>query len=249
MKSSLRAISLELPSFPLVSSDRICVIGNVSIDPHTAIAPGVVIQAAENSQVIIEAGVCIGIGTVIKADQGKIVIEQGAILGARVLMMGQGKIGSHACIGAATTIFNHSVAQMEVIEAYSILGDSSRQVNLEVTEATTESETIKPEEKTTVQEASQVSATVSPSAIATPELEALEETKTVHPTPDPWVNDVEIEPEIEQVFENSEPQTATPSTSATKSPVVGQVYINNLLLTLFPNRQSINIPANNDAEE
>ena len=103
--------------------------GEVNIHPSAAIAPGVILQAAANSKIIIGPGVCIGIGSILQVNEGILEIEAGASLGAGFLMVGQGKIGANACIGAATTIFNCSVAAEQVIASGSILGDSSRHID------------------------------------------------------------------------------------------------------------------------
>ena len=102
--------------------------GEVIIDRTAAIAPGVVFHADPNSRIIIAAGVCIGMGVVLHAHDGNLEIETGVNLGAGVLMVGKGTIGANACIGAATTIFNCSVAPKQVIPPGSLLGDTSRQL-------------------------------------------------------------------------------------------------------------------------
>lgn len=265
MKSSDRAIS-ELPSFPLVSNQS-CIMGNVTIHPNAVIAAGVVIQAAFNSQVIIESGACIGMGVVINVDQGNIVIEQGAVLGARVLMIGKGTIGKNACIGAATTIFNSCVESMSVINAYSIIGDSSRVLNLEITEDETINDQLSnqlneelidpwndPDHEDLIELNEEL--IVQPESEQSEKLEGIitkekledqsQETEEVLIEKE-LSSEVEVEPEgikvSEILTENLERENPSPSQ---KSPVVGQVYINNLLLTLFPNRQSINIPSAED---
>jgi carbon dioxide concentrating mechanism protein CcmN len=238
MKSSLSAISFKLPSFPVISETKNCIIGNVTIHPDAAIAPGVVIQAAKNSQVIIEAGACIGMGVVINAYLGKIVIKQGAVLGARVLIIGKGTIGDNACIGAATTIFNSCVESLAVIQAYSIIGDSSRLIKDEITEEIPinnqpnnqlndqSNNQTKPEKNTSQEEKQTQSNEIKESSNETQE----------------------VLPEVNEVFENLETENLETEnlSSSIKTPVVGQIYINNLLLTLFPNRQSINLSPEDD---
>lgn len=103
--------------------------GEVTIDPSAAIALGVILQAPPNSKIIIAAGVCIGMGTVLHADGGILEIEAGAILGAGVLVVGAGKIGSNACIGSATTIFNCSIEPGQVVAPGSLITDNSRSVD------------------------------------------------------------------------------------------------------------------------
>jgi len=118
--------------------------GEVIIDRTAAIAPGVVFHADPNSKIIIASGVCIGMGVVLHAHDGNLEIETGVNLGAGVLVVGKGTIGANACIGAATTIFNCSVAPKQVIPPGSLLGDTSRQLT-----ATPETEASVPEANVT----------------------------------------------------------------------------------------------------
>lgn len=100
--------------------------GNVSIAPSAVIAPGVLLIATANSQIAIGAGVCIGAGTIVRATGGKLEIDAGACLGREVLVVGSGKIGRDACIGAGTTTIDPQIAEGAVIPPYSLLGDRSR---------------------------------------------------------------------------------------------------------------------------
>ncbi|PAX53130.1 transferase [Brunnivagina elsteri] len=119
---------MSVPPLRLGSSFESYISGEVIIHKSAVIAPGVILQAAPNSKIIIGAGVCIGMGSIIQVDRGTLEIETGASLGAGFLMVGEGKIGSNACIGAATTVFRTSVASTQVIQPGSILGycDASR---------------------------------------------------------------------------------------------------------------------------
>lgn len=110
----------------LITNFNSYVSGEVTIDPNAAIASGVMLLAAPNSRIIISAGVCIGMGTVLHAHDGILEIETGAILGAGVLVVGGGKIGANACIGSATTILNCSIEPGQVVAPGSLLGDTSR---------------------------------------------------------------------------------------------------------------------------
>lgn len=116
--------------------------GEVTIDPSAAIAPGVMLQADPNSQIIIAAGVCIGMGSVLHARDGILEIEAGATIGAGVLLVGRGKIGANACIGSATTILNCEIAPEQVIAPNSLLGDSSRTLAASAAEPTTASDPV-----------------------------------------------------------------------------------------------------------
>jgi len=102
------------------------VIGDVSIHPHAKIAPGVILQAAPQSKVEVAAGVCIGMGTVVQACQGAVIIDINTTIGAGVLVIGTAHIGANACIGDATTIVNTNIAALQVVPAGSLMGDKSR---------------------------------------------------------------------------------------------------------------------------
>jgi len=110
-----------------ISDSHFYISGTVTIHPSAAIAPGVLLQADPNSELIVAAGVCIGAGCVLHAHQGTLQLEAGATLGSNVLIVGQGKIGSQACIGAMTTIINSSVLPHQMIPPGSLIGDGSRQ--------------------------------------------------------------------------------------------------------------------------
>ncbi|MCY7276733.1 MAG: hypothetical protein LH702_24115 [Phormidesmis sp. CAN_BIN44] len=100
--------------------------GDVTIHEGAAIAPGVLLQAGSGSRIIIGAGVCIGIGSVIHVHEGTLEIGDGAIIGAGVLLIGQVKIGDRACIGSATTILDSSIEVGGLVAPGSLVGDRSR---------------------------------------------------------------------------------------------------------------------------
>lgn len=187
---------------PSATNSDVYIFGEVTVAQSAVLAPGVILQAAPDSRIIIGAGVCVGMGTILKAYGGAIQIEDGAVLGAGVLMIGYGQIGSNACIGAATTIYNGSVDAKVMIPAGTMIGDVSRQT--EVSVATVEN---------------QAHSTSS-------ETELLDKG-------------------------SSQPQEADNGHSADSSalepatPVVGQVYVNKLLFTLFPHRNSLSHRSNN----
>lgn len=132
---------MRLP--PLQFSDpHFYVSGKVTIHPSAAIAPSVMLQADPDSQLIIAAGVCIGAGSVLHAHQGILLIEAGAALGSGVLILGSGKIGQNACIGAMSTLIDSSIEAHQSIPPGSLIGDSSRQIiQVEATEVSADPET------------------------------------------------------------------------------------------------------------
>ena len=119
---------MHLPTLSLINNSHVYVEGDVSIDSSAAIAPGVILRAAPDSKIIIGSGVCIGMGSILHAYQGYLEISAGVNLGAGVLVVGNGKIGANACIGAATTIWNSSVEPGQVVPGGSVLGKNGRQV-------------------------------------------------------------------------------------------------------------------------
>lgn len=115
---------LQLPS---INNSQACVLGDVSIDDSVAIASGVILQADTNCRLIIHAGVCIGMGTILHAHHGNLEIQAGVVLGAGVLIIGKAKIGNNACIGSTTTIWNTDVAPEDIIPPGSVVGNSGRE--------------------------------------------------------------------------------------------------------------------------
>ena len=120
-----------------ISNSHFYVSGNVTVHPSAAIAPGVLLQADPDSHIIIAAGVCVGMGAILHAHQGILEVEEGANIGAGVLIVGKGKIGTNACIGSMTTILNSSVGWGQVIPPASLIGDASRQSEAQRPENTT----------------------------------------------------------------------------------------------------------------
>ena len=115
---------------PISTAQSYCVSGDVAIYAGVAIAPGVLLQADVGSRIVIRSGVCIGLGCVIHAHQGTIIINEGANLGAGVLLIGDVTIGARACLGAAVTVLNSAVESGKIVESGMVVGDRSRQVDL-----------------------------------------------------------------------------------------------------------------------
>ncbi|MDV3000341.1 MAG: hypothetical protein N5P05_001947 [Chroococcopsis gigantea SAG 12.99] len=187
---------MPLPPVNTISTSEIYVSGDVSIHESAVVAPGVILQAADDSRIVIGAGACVGLGVILNAYQGSISVGSGAILGAGVLMVGHGDIGAGACIGSTTTIFNASIQSGTVIPSGSLVGDFGR---------------------------------VAPEENQTQDYKATESMKTSGPQPEPPPPDAPEAPVHEE-------RAVIPADTV----VVGQTYINQLLLTLFPNRQNSN---------
>lgn len=100
--------------------------GTVTIDPSAVIAPGVLIQAEADAQITIGPGVCIGAGSILHAQGGPLDIGVGACLGRDVLVVGWGKIGNNACLGAACTVLQPQVEAGDIVPPAALWGDESR---------------------------------------------------------------------------------------------------------------------------
>jgi carbon dioxide concentrating mechanism protein CcmN len=190
-------------------------------------------------------------GSILQVSEGILEIEAGANLGAGFLMVGQGKIGANACIGAATTVFNYSVAPGQVIASGSILGDTSRQVvepSAEKPESSN-SQPEKPEKEEQVISSTQLSVAaflefkhqstpVSPPS-PTPKSQSppVEETAVVS---DSTSEETTLPESTEECSENLKPSESNLEThNIFGTQIYGQGSINRLLSTLFPHRQSL----------
>ncbi|MFK8185915.1 MAG: hypothetical protein AB8B99_21265 [Phormidesmis sp.] len=107
----------------LVSDTHYCVVGDVSVDSTAAIAPGVVLQAASGSRIVIGKGVCLAAGVCIQSRKGVLTIAEGVSLGANVLVVGHGEVGLDACISAGSTLINPSVSSETVVPPDSLVGE------------------------------------------------------------------------------------------------------------------------------
>ncbi|QSJ19941.1 transferase [Nostoc sp. UHCC 0702] len=248
---------MSVPPLRLLNSFEPYISGEVTIDPSAVLAPGVILQAAANSKIIIGPGVCIGMGSILQVAEGTLEVAAGANLGAGFLMVGKGKIGANACIGSASTVFNCSVEPGVVVPAGSILGDTSRQIY---------------EQKQLEQSKDDAAATSSPKqsqqekVISSTSLSASAFLKFKHQSVTPAESSPTAPSQSAAVQENtngtnsnleSAPEESTQSTQpATESPnnsfgnqIYGQGSIQRLLVTLFPHRQALNEPISDDQSE
>jgi carbon dioxide concentrating mechanism protein CcmN len=124
-------MSVYLPPLQAMYDSQVYISGDVTIHPNAAIAPGVLLQAAPGSSIIVAAGACIGMGVVLHAYEGTIEIQDGASIGAGVLIVGAGTIGAGACIGSLSTLLDTTVDEKVIVPSGSILGDRSRQLQPE----------------------------------------------------------------------------------------------------------------------
>jgi len=208
---------MYLSPLQLSSNSQILMSGDVVVNEGAAIAPGVIMQAEPGSRISIAAGACIGLGVILHAREGTLSIEAGVILGAGVLVVGAGKIGANACIGAGTTLIDPCIDQMQIMPAGSLIGDTSRQPEASATAA---------------------APTAAPTSPETPEATAPPVAPPIEP-PSPPQTPPQTAPETATDAPES---TAAEPPQPGEMPTIlyGQAHINRLLGTLFPHRQAFN---------
>ncbi|CAA9348669.1 Carboxysome protein CcmN [uncultured Microcoleus sp.] len=208
---------MYLSPLQLSSNSQILMSGDVVVNEGAAIAPGVILQAEPGSRISIAAGACIGLGVILHAREGTLEIGAGVILGAGVLVVGAGTIGTSACIGAGTTLINPCIDQMQIMPAGSLMGDTSRQAAAEATAAAPTAAPTSPE---------------TPEA-TTPPVDRPIEPPAPAPTPPQTPPEAAAEPPESTAAEPPQP-------GETPTILYGQAHINRLLGTLFPHRQAFN---------
>ena len=208
---------MYLSPLQLSSNYQILMSGDVVVNEGAAIAPGVILQAEPGSRISIAAGACIGLGVILHAREGTLSIGAGVILGAGVLVVGAGTIGTSACIGAGTTLINPCIDQMQIMPAGSLIGDTSRQASAEATAA---------------------APTAAPTSPETPEATTPPVAPPIEP-PAPAQTPPQTPPETAaDAPESTAPEPPQPGETPTI--LYGQAHINRLLGTLFPHRQAFN---------
>lgn len=243
-----------MPSLPRqfhpVSSMHYSVSGDVTIHEGAAIAPGVLLLADPNSRIVIHAHACIGSGTILHAHDGTLEIGEASVLGVGVLLVGALQIGDRACIGSATTIFNCSIKKGASVASGSLLGvDSTFEANHNGKSSYSELPNQAVDDEVFAPGFCPPPPSVEPSAVDQPESEtpAVEPSKPETPaTPEPSSESSpspEPSPEDSDEIESPPPQSA-PSDLSRNGAVYGQMYVNQLLVKLFPHQQ----PLNNSSE-
>jgi carbon dioxide concentrating mechanism protein CcmN len=216
---------MHLPLLPPLGNSQVYVKGDVSIDDGAAIAPGAILQADPDSKIIIAAGVCIGMGTILHAHQGTIEVETGATLGAGVLIVGKSKIGANACIGSTTTVFNSNVESWQVVPPGSLFGDKTRQIA-----DTPTADTLTADAPTAA----------SSEAVLDPQVN--QEDVPAASTGEETQNGQAIASTLSTSSSEDTPNELTPPSPTAGTPVYGQANLNRLLTTLFPHYKSANHP-------
>ncbi|AFY55290.1 serine acetyltransferase [Rivularia sp. PCC 7116] len=277
---------MSVPPLRLYNNFETFFSGEVIIHASAVIAPGVIMQAAPDSKIIIGSGVCIGMGSILQVDTGTLEIESGANLGAGFLMVGAGKIGANACIGSATTVFCASVEPGEVVAPGSIVGDSSRsftesstkemngrvhQPQLPLAEEAEETQEVEEAEET--QEVEEVHKEISSDTSGDSDApnNSIYSTPPITPSPRPYVspspisyfsltqesteeivsseNSSEEHVNIENTEESSAEEPANTNSNGMGNHIYGRSSIKSLLVTLFPHRQNLNEPPEDESEE
>ncbi len=272
--SLLPQLFMSVPPLRLGNSFESYISGEVIIHPSAVIAPGVILQAAQNSKIIIGAGVCVGMGSILQVHAGSLEIETGANLGAGFLMVGEGKIGENACIGAATTVFECSVAPGQLVPPGSILhsgrdivdtvpieADNSMNGNNSqdtINQNSTANGKPQPEEEPAVDD---VKADLWSNRVPTTQyFRSRSQSQLINSTtignntfnsqnqdqPSKEPTKASIEPSTEiQAF--NEPATEPANNFAPH--IYGQGNVQRLLVTLFPHRQSLNKSISDDSSD
>jgi len=237
--------AMQLPPVHSISATEYFVSGNVIIHETAAIAPGAILEADPGCQIMIGAGVCIGLGTVIIAYGGNVQIEDGVVLAPGSLVIGPVTIGHSACVGSRSTIFQQDVAAQASIAAGDLLmvapSPPLNSQNFQAVPPTATNEAIcpipSPWDSTDPAVPTSSANSVNPenpeqspdNPVEKQVEKAVKQESEVVPPPKPESvpEIIPTKPEIAETSENSSP----------KAPVVGQVYISQLLLTLFPDRK------------
>ncbi len=212
--------------------------GDVTVDPSAVIGLGVILQASPKGRIVIGAGACLGMGTIINACEGTIEIESGAVLGPGVLMVGQGKVGANATVGAVSTLVNASIPPMQVLAAGSVVGQIGTRVLSESARSPNQQESKVNPEISAVEaiEPTSPSPPVAESASSQPTGTTNDES--------PLTNDAAENSDENSGGETSQPQLtndAAPGARPTPgTPIYGQIYISRMLGTIFPQGKSIN---------
>ncbi len=255
---------MYLPPLQAVHNAELYQTGDVTVDPSAVIGLGVILQASPKGRILIGAGACLGMGTIINACEGTIEIESGAVLGPGVLMIGQGKVGANASIGAVSTLFNASIPPMQVLAAGSVIGQIAAKVLSESARSPTQQqskvnpeisavETVEPTESSlpvAESASSQPTGTTNDkSPLTTDEAENSDRSPLTTDEAENSDRSPLTTEEAENSYEISGGETSQPqltndadpgSVPTPGTPIYGQIYISRMLGTIFPQGKAIN---------
>ncbi|PHV62144.1 hypothetical protein WEU38_08640 [Cyanobacterium aponinum AL20118] len=226
---------MSLPILQASTNQTTHVRGDVMIDSSVMIAVGVILNATPGNKIIIHSGVCLGMGTVITAHDGDVEIKPNAILGAGCLIFGHCIIGSQASLGSSVTVYNVNVDAGDVIPAGSIRGDRTRKIELNSQENSNSVAENKVQENKWSNKSAKSEENKQNTTNNQEERESKAESISEKPEQIKQENqDISHENlEQEEEIKTDSWQEDTPPNS---EQVVGKVYINKLLFTLFPER-------------
>lgn len=236
---------MYLPPLQPITNSDIRISGEVEIHPTASIASGVILQAAPNSRIVIGVDVCIGMGTIISASGGVVEIADGATLGSGVLIVGQSKVGNNACVGTASTIFNATVESMAVVTPGAIIGDVSRQETINPVEKQVTEDKPSPTQNTNIANSNghlkrpKKEQTSSTKANSANNKQNLANNKFIAHQGDPWAEKDSVTNNFQQEASLSVTEIET-SIKAKSDPTVSRVYLDRLLVTLFPHKKNLN---------
>ncbi len=231
--------------------------GDVTIDESAAIAPGVVLQAASGSRIVVGRGACLAAGVCVQSRAGVLTISAGVSLGASVLIVGKGTIGTNACVSPGSTLINPSVAADTILPPDTLIGaqpDSSQRHTYSQPQSSHQSVSTQPVSaqpetfKNTFVEPGPIEA----KPVSIPDLS--DQSSTFTPPPllnQPFSQPVETNGSLNSTpngthngFSTNGVQSGYGSSSLTAPSSNHQVYgrsqVNELISALFPNRQSLN---------
>ncbi|MBE9222591.1 hypothetical protein IQ215_07755 [Cyanobacterium stanieri LEGE 03274] len=239
---------MSLPILQPSTSKNIQIRGDVTIDDSAVIADGVIINAPEGAKIIIHSGVCLGMGSIVTAfPEATIEIKANAILGAGCLIFGQCIIGNQVSIGSAVTIYNVDIEPLSVIPSGTVKGDRSRTVTIEskpITETLDTNEN-NSEETTTPTENQELDKAKSDAIKQQQHLNKYRnQVQSVNPIPQETENHLPQNSPSNYNQDEKQPPIKTDDDpwgimKTDNKEVAGQVYINRLFVTLFPEK---NIP-------
>ena len=223
--------------------------GDVTIDESAAIAPGVVLQAASGSRIVVGRGACLAAGVCVQSRAGVLTISAGVSLGASVLVIGKGTIGANACVSPGSTLINPSVTADAILPPDTLISaqpDAAQRNGYSQPQPSSQPINTQPETfKNTFVEPGPIE----PKPISVPDLSDQSSTFV----PPPPINQPFSQPfkqadgSTNQSYNGSSTngvQSSYGSSSLTKPTANNQVYgksqVTELISALFPNRQSLN---------
>jgi len=236
---------MSLPILQPSTIDTTQIRGDVTIDRSVIIASGVILNATSGTKIILSSGVCLGMGTIITAYEGDVEIKENTILGSGSLILGSCVIGSQVSLGASVTIYNTNVEPLTVIPAGTIIGDRSRQVKLKENEEISRVKEEK-QENTAINNPTQTIIDGIKNGFATSLDDNIVKNDVDVRDTDGIVEENILESELDsaKIEDNGETeimneQEVSEENTTKVNTVVGQVYINKLLFTLFPERKTL----------